>query len=229
MTSAPISPGHLAWTGPGRRTVLATAVALAAGIGTTASPAFALGPRAAVVRDREQTNLAYSADGVEYSAIFPVLFTAATRLVPGEGVAESLWIRNDNAMAVNVSLAVPASGGIEQGDLRAGLLPQPVVTLEAGASSELQAHVWLPESAGNDAQAQRLPVRLQVIVGEADAGGTPDSGTGYLSDTGGSSNIWPVGLAVMMGGVGALIAARKRPAGSAADAAATASATGGSS
>ncbi|POH60648.1 LPXTG cell wall anchor domain-containing protein [Arthrobacter glacialis] len=211
MTSTRDSPGRLDLTGPARRTVLATAVALAATICTLGSPASAQDPRDAVVPAvmpaSQKTNLAYSSDGVEYSASFPVLFTAATKLVPGEGVAESLWIRNDNAMAVKVWLAVPASDGIEQVHLRVGLKPQPVVTLEPGASSELQAHVWLPESAGNDAQARLLPVRLQVNVGEV---AETVLGEAVLGETGATSSIWPVGLAVLMGGVGALVASRKR-------------------
>lgn len=202
----------------GRRAVLIAAFGLAAIIGTAATPAFALGPRVAAVPDWEQTNLAYSADGIEYSAIFPVLFTSTTQLVPGEGLAESLWIRNDNTMTVKVWLAVPASGGIAQSHLHAELKPQSVVTIEPGASSELQAHVWLPESAGNDIQTRQLPVKLQIHVSEVADEGISEVGDNELGDTGAGPGIWPVGVAVLISGVGALLASRKRaaaPAGSA--------------
>lgn len=190
---------------PGRRAGFAAAAVVAAAVGATAAPAVAhSAPSIVAVEDYPDASFAYSADGVAYSDSVPELFAKSPKLVPGEGVEEKLWVRNDNSMAVDVSVAALAP--VEAGEpARAGLTPSPVVTLEPGAAAPLTLRLWLPESADNSSQASSWPVRLQVNVSEA-----APVVMGELVETGATGGIWPLSVAALAGGAGAYLGSRRR-------------------
>ncbi|AIY03646.1 hypothetical protein ART_4047 [Arthrobacter sp. PAMC 25486] len=178
---------------------------VAAALSTTAAPVMAQSaPSVVVAEGYPDASFAYSADGVAYSDSVPELFATSAKLVPGEDVEEKLWVRNDNAMAVNVSVAAMAPPGAGEA-AHAGLTPSPVVTLEPGAAAPLKVRMWLPESADNSSQASSLPIRLQVNAREA-----APAVSGELGDTGATGGIWPLSVAALLGGAGAYLGSRKR-------------------
>lgn len=189
---------------PVRRTGLAAAV-VAAAIGTTAAPAVAQhAPMVVVSEGNPDIAFSHSSDGVAFSKAVPDLFSASPKLVPGEEIEEQLWVRNENSVAVEISVAAVAPLG-DRELTRTGLTPSPVVTLEPGAAAPLQVRMWLPESADNSSQSQTWPVRLQVNARES-----ASSTTQELSNTGATNGIWPLSVAALLGGSGAYLGARKR-------------------
>lgn len=192
MTSSSIMAGRKAIS------LAAVAVAALATLGTSAQPSVAQGPG--------EASLAYSADGVSYSAQVPELFAQAPKLVPGEGVEENLWVRNDHGVPVDIFVAALTAG--PPVDQPKDAPPQSSLTLEPGAAAALPVRVWLPVDSDNDSQARTWPLMLHVNVSEA----VPESGVdpGWLMDTGATPGIWPVGTALFLGGLGAWLGARRR-------------------
>lgn len=189
---------------PVRRTGFAAAVVVAA-IGTTAAPAIAQHPPMVVVSaGNPDIAFSYSSDGIAFSKAVPDLFSASPKLVPGQEIEEQLWVRNENSVAVEVSVAAVAPLG-DREITRAGLTPSPVITLAPGAAAPLQVRMWLPESADNSSQSQTWPVLLQVNARESAASTSQE-----LSYTGGTNGIWPLSVAALLGGAGAYLGARKR-------------------
>lgn len=202
MSSSNVSRRHSVPL-PVRRTGFAAAVAVAA-IGATAAPALAQDPPMVVAEGAPDIAFSYSSDGVAFSKAVPELFSASPKLVPGEGIEKQLWVRNENSMAVEVSVAAVALLG-DRELARAGLTPSPVVTLAPGAAAPLNVRIWLPESAGNSSQNRTWPVNLQVGARES-----ASSTANELSYTGSSIGIWPLSVAALLGGAGAYLGARKR-------------------
>ncbi|WP_104108833.1 hypothetical protein [Arthrobacter sp. N199823] len=203
MSSSNVSRKHSVPL-PVRRTALAAAV-VAAAIGTTAAPAIAQRPPMVLVSEgNPDIAFSYSLDGIAFSKAVPDLFSGSPKLVPGQEIEERLWVRNENSVAVEVSVAAEAPLG-EREPTRAGLTPSPVVTLAPGAAAPLQVRMWLPESADNSSQSQTWPVRLQVNARES-----VSSTTQELSYTGATIGIWPLSVAALLGGAGAYLGARKR-------------------
>lgn len=203
MSSSNVSRNHSVPL-PVRRSGFAAAVVVAA-IGTTAAPAYAQHPPMVVVAEgTPDTAFSYSSDGVVFSKAVPDLFGASPKLVPGEEIEEQLWVRNENSIAVEMSVA--AGTPLGEGELaRAGLTPSPVVTLAPGTAAPLQVRMWLPESADNSSQNQTWPVRLQINTRES-----ASSATHELSYSGATGGIWPLSVAALLGGAGAYLGARKR-------------------
>lgn len=204
------------------RAVLA-AVGLAF-LSTTATPASAQTPRAAVemvaaesigasemmdlAPGNDETALAYSADGVDYSTAVPELFAHSPKLVPGENLEETLWVRNDNAKSVDISVAALMPG--EPAWQSSGQAPQSEVTLNPGATGTVLVRLSLPASSGNNSQGQARAVQLRVHVSESLPGPGWDRDNNELGNTGTSSGIWWVGVVLVLVGFGAYLVSRRR-------------------
>lgn len=190
---------------PWWRTAMAGA-AVAAVI--SAMPAAALaetapGPVDSIAAVDGAAQFSFSTDGVGYSPAVPELFAGSPRLVPGESVAEELWVRNENTVAVDVSVAALSPTGAGEAS-RVRLTPSPVVTLQPGEAAPLQVRLWLLASAGNATQNQRWTVRLRVSAREA-----APAGSGELGNTGGLANVWPLAVASLLAGSGTYLASRR--------------------
>ncbi|MFC8302288.1 hypothetical protein ACFUCV_01225 [Specibacter sp. NPDC057265] len=186
--------------------------ALMAALAITALAVLAAPAAPAVAQGVDEVSLAYSSNGVDYSAHVPDLFAHAPKLVPGESVEEQLWVRNDHAVPVDISLAALTGG--PQALQPAEAAPQSFLTLDPGAAGTLPVRMWLPVDSDNDSQAQTWPLQLRVNVSEAvpGAGGRQDNGgTGTLANTGARPWIWPLGTALLLGGLGAWFGSRSRP------------------
>lgn len=199
-------PKRAALLGTGHRaTVAAAAVAMILGVTAVAAHAEPDPPavEATVGTDRAQ-QFSYSSDGVAYSAAVPALFAGSPKLVPGEGIEGQLWVRNENTVAVEVSVAALVPGGAA-GDAQVRLTPSASVTLDPGAAAPMPVQLWIPESAGNASQGITLAVRLQINATEA-----VDAGGGELGSTGATPGIWPLAAAALLGGVAARLGAKRR-------------------
>lgn len=205
-----------------RRRAVMAAVGLAL-LSTTAAHASAQTPPAAVemvaaelgavstmdtAPGGNEAALAYSADGVDYSTSVPDLFARSPKLVPGESLTEKLWVRNDNAMAVDVSVAALTPGAPSWQDF--GQAPQSEVTLNPGAAGSLLVWLSLPASSGNNSQGQTQAVQLRVHVSESVPGPGWDRENNELGNTGTASGIWWVGVVLVLSGAGAYLVSRRR-------------------
>lgn len=201
---APLRPKRSAPLGAGHRAALAAAAA-ATILGGTAVGAHAEPAPPAV--DYTAAQFSFSTDGVGYSSAVPNLFAGSPKLVPGEALAEELWVRNENAVAVDVSVTAlaPVGAGEAGEEARVRLTPSPVVALQPGAAAPVQVRVRLPESAGNESQGITVAVRLRVNATEA-----ANLRGGELGLTGATPGIWPLAAAALMGGVAALLGAKRR-------------------
>lgn len=205
-----------------RRSAVLAAVGLAL-LSTTAAPAFAKTPPAAVAMvaaelggaaemdaapDGNGPVLAYSTDGVDYSTAVPDLFAHSPKLVPGESHEEKLWVRNDNAMAVDISVAALTPGAPSWQE--SGAAARSEVTLNPGAEGSLLVRLLLPASSGNNSQGQTRAVQLRVYVSESVPGRNGESENNELGNTGTASGNWPLGVALVLGGTGAYLVSRRR-------------------
>lgn len=202
----PPTPQQPALRGVGRHMAFAAAAVVAV-LGSTPTATFAqTAPLTVEASESDEGGalFSYSSDGVQYSPAVPELFGSSPKLVPGESLAEDLWVRNENSLTVDVSVAGLAPAGVGE-DARVGLTPSPAVTLQPGEAAPLPLLLWLPESAGNESQDRTWAVRLRVHAREVVAG----SG-GELGNTGGATGIWPLAVASFLVGSGAYLASRRR-------------------
>ncbi|ALE05174.1 hypothetical protein AL755_06260 [Arthrobacter sp. ERGS1:01] len=169
------------------------------------------------------TGMLYSGDGVHYGTDVPDLFAGAPKLVPGESLERTIWLRNANAMAVEVSIVPPVPSSGVQVDVNAG--SSKVVALEPGGSASVRIGARLPEDAGNGSQSRQDAVTLRVVVAEARPGSPGNPGKpvgpggpglpgwpvrpGELGDTGAALGMWPLAVAALVGGAAALASRRR--------------------
>lgn len=217
--------GHVGRNGQARVAALLamSGLALLAVLGAAAAPAVA-GPDAG--RPGLLGNgMEYSGDGVHYGVGLPELFDDAPKLVPGEFVERTFWLRNGNAMAVDVSVLAPAPAHGVVVDVRTAA--EDFLAMEPGASASVHVAARLPATAGNGSQGRQLEVVLRVLVTESRAG-TPASpstpvnpgdpaglgdqpGPGELGETGAAIGMWPLAAATLAGGAAALTFRRRTP------------------
>jgi hypothetical protein len=160
------------------------------------------------------TGMLYSGDGVHYGTDVPDLFAGAPKLVPGESLERTFWLRNANTTAVEVSILPPAPTGRVLVDVHAGA--KAVLALEPGASTSVQVAARLPDDAGNGSQFRREAVTLRVVVAEAHPGNPDKPGDpgwpgppGDLGATGAALGMWPLAAAALVGGAAALASRRR--------------------
>ncbi len=168
---------------------------------------FAAGPAIASPDDSAPAALAtfdgglqYSSDGAYYADELPDLFASAPKLVPGETVERSFWLRNPNSSAVDVSFAQQRADNGLTVRVRAGA--NSTVTLAPGGTTNLAVEVRLPASADNTTQDGQSHVKLHFTVTE--------SMDGELGNTGAGVSLLPLAAAALAVGAGAYLAARRR-------------------
>ena len=135
---------------------------LLAGIAPLLFLAVAQTPVQAAAASLGGNQLSYSTDGENYSHSPSPVFTNVEKLIPGEDISRSLWVRNDRSTPIEITVHTDTLEGAN--GVRAEASPEGGISLSAGETTAVVIRAWLPEAAGNATQnisSENISIRVR--------------------------------------------------------------------